>query len=206
MSAFFQSLLHLFVSLNYFGPFILGLMDSSFLVFPFGNDLLVVGLIAHNHQGYLLYVLSAVCGSMAGVFLLDLAARKLGAEGIQKITGRDRFEKLKKKIGQRGGFSVMVACLSPPPFPFMPVIATNIVLGYPRRKLLLLVAASRAGRFLILGYLAIRFGNGIMRVVKSSDFKWAMVGFIVLCIVTSIFSVIKWLRHGRKRNSAHSSK
>ncbi|HEX7362166.1 MAG TPA: hypothetical protein VF283_16875 [Bryobacteraceae bacterium] len=205
MSAFFHSLLHLFISLNYLGPFILGVMDSSFLVFPFGNDLLVVALIANHHQGYLLYVLSAVCGSTTGVFLLDLVARKLGEEGIQKVTGRDRFNKLKEKIGKRGGFAVVVACLAPPPFPFMPVIVTNIALGYPRRKLLLLVAASRAARFLILGYLAIRFGPAIMDVVKSSDFRWAMIGFIALCVVASVFSAIKWLRHSRNRKSTKGS-
>lgn len=179
-------------------------MDSSFLVFPFGNDLLVVALVAHNHRGYLLYVLTAACGSTAGVFLLDLVARKLGEEGIQKVTGPDRFNYLKKKIGQRGGFAVVLACIAPPPFPFSPVIATNSALGYPRHKLLLLVACTRAARFLILGFLAIHYGSAIMRIIKSDDFKWAMVGFIVVCVVGSVFSIVNWVRKSRRRKPAET--
>lgn len=182
------------------------MLDSSFLVFPFGNDLLVVALVAHNHQGYLLYVLSAACGSTCGVFLLDLVARKLGEEGIQKVTGPDRFEYLKKKIGQRGAFAVVLACIAPPPFPFSPVIATNSALGYPRHKLLLLVGCTRGARFLVLGYLAIRYGSAIMQVIKSDDFKWAMVGFIVVCVVGSVFSILKWVRRGRTRKTAGTRK
>lgn len=181
-------------------------MDSSFLVFPFGNDLLVVALVAHNHQGYLLYVLTAACGSTSGVFLLDLVARKLGEEGIQKVTGPDRFNYLKKKIGQRGGFAVVLACIAPPPFPFSPVIATNSALGYPRHKLLLLVGCTRAVRFLVLGFLAIHYGSAIMRIVKSDDFKWAMIGFIVVCVVGSVFSVLNWVRKSRGRKPAETRK
>ena len=62
--------------LGYFGPLVMGVLDSSFLFLPFGNDLLVVGLIARHHQGFILYVLAAATGSMLGVLLLDLIARK----------------------------------------------------------------------------------------------------------------------------------
>ena len=37
------------IHLGVFGPLLLGILDSSFLVFPFGNDLLVVALTARNH-------------------------------------------------------------------------------------------------------------------------------------------------------------
>ncbi len=102
MSSFFHHLLRFLFHLGYFGPVVMGVLDSSFLFLPFGNDLLVVALVAQHHQGYLFYVLAAVCGSTAGVFLLDLIARKLGEEGIRKVAGNRRFEYLKGKIGKRG--------------------------------------------------------------------------------------------------------
>ena len=43
---FLTPLVRFVVQLGYFGPFVMGIMDSSFLVLPFGNDLLVVGLVA----------------------------------------------------------------------------------------------------------------------------------------------------------------
>jgi membrane protein YqaA with SNARE-associated domain len=183
--------------LGYFGPFLMGLLDSSFLFLPFGNDLLVVALVARHHQGYLLYVLSAVCGATSGTFLLDLVARKAGEAGVQKVAGNSRFEYLKKKIGEKGGRAIVVGCLAPPPFPFTMVVATTSALGYPRKKLLALVAAARAARFLILGYLAIRFGRQILSIANSQPFRWTMIVFVVICVVGSALSIAKWVRRKR---------
>jgi membrane protein YqaA with SNARE-associated domain len=186
--------------LGYFGPFVMGIMDSSFLFLPFGNDLLVVVLSARNHHGYLIYVLAAVCGSTLGVFLLDLMSRKLGEEGVQKVAGQKRFENLKRKIGQRGFIAILVGCLAPPPFPFTIVIAVLCALGYPRLRLLLGVALSRAIRFLILGLLAMKFGRMILQIINSTPFKWTMIGFTVLCIIGSVFSLMKWFKRGGRKS------
>lgn len=174
----------------------MGIMDSSFLFLPFGNDLLVVALTARHHSSYLIYVLTAVCGSTAGVFLLDLVSRRIGEEGVKKVAGEKRFGNLKKKIGQRGFIAILVACLAPPPFPFTIVIAILCALGYPRLRLLLGVAVSRGARFLVLGYLAIKFGRQIIHIINSSPFKWTMIGFTVLCVVMSVFSLLKWFKRG----------
>ena len=172
----------------------MGILDSSFLFIPFGNDLLVVGLVARHHQGYLLYVLSAVCGSACGAFLIDLAARKAGEAGVQKVAGRRRFEYLKRKIGEKGGRAIILGCLAPPPFPFTMVVATTSALGYPRKKLIAMVAAARAARFLILGYLAMRFGRQILRIASSQPFRWTMIVFVILCVAGSALSIAKWVR------------
>ena len=188
--------------IGYFGPFLMGVMDSSFLFLPFGNDLLVIAMVARHHPGYLLYVLSAACGSTFGVLLLDLVSRKMGEEGVQKIAGQRRFEYLKRKIGQHGFVAILVGCLAPPPFPFTIVIAILCALGYPRLRLLLGVALSRGVRFLILGALALRFGRQILQIMNSAGFKWAMIGFTVLCLVGSVISLRKWFRRGPKQRAA----
>lgn len=185
--------------LGYFGPVVMGVLDSSFLFLPFGNDLLVVALVARHHAGYLLYVLAAVCGSTAGIFLLDLVARRLGEEGIRRVAGNRRYEYLERKIGQRGAIALVVACLAPPPFPFSAVIAVNSALRYPRRRLLALCAASRGARFLILGALAIHFGRVIIRWANSEIFRDVMIGFIIICLAGSAYSIYNWLRKGRSK-------
>jgi membrane protein YqaA with SNARE-associated domain len=175
----------------------MGIMDSSFLFLPFGNDLLVVALVARHHDALPFYVLSAVCGSTLGVFLLDLIARKSGEAGVQKVAGQSKFERLKRKVGEKGGRALVVGSLAPPPFPFTMVVATTSALGYPRRRLLWTVALSRAARFIILGFLAIKFGRTILRVMNTAAFKWSMIGFAVLCAIGSGFSIAKWLRSRR---------
>ncbi len=85
---FVRPFLQFIFHLGYFGPLAMGVLDSSFLVLPFGNDFVVVGLVAQNHKGLAFYVLSAACGSTLGALLLALGARKLGEEGIQKLAGK----------------------------------------------------------------------------------------------------------------------
>lgn len=193
-----QALLHFLFRIGYFGPFLMGILDSSFLFLPFGNDLLVVGLVARHHQGYLLYVLSAVCGSTLGVFFLDAMVRRLGQDGVKKVAGKKRFDYLKRKIGEKGAVALAVGCLAPPPFPFTMAVVTLSGLGYPRRKLLAVVAAGRAVRFLILGALALKFGRTILSITKSPAFFWTMVVLIVICIAGSAYSITNWVRRSRK--------
>lgn len=176
----------------------MGVLDSSFLFLPFGNDLLVVGLVARHHDGFLLYVLAAACGSTLGVLLVDVVARRVGEERIQKLAGPKRFEYLKRKIGEKGGRALVLACLAPPPFPFTMLVATNSALGYQRRRLMTIVWVSRAVRFTILGLLALKFGRHIIRIMNSTPFKWSMIVLIAICIIGSAVSISSWVRKSHR--------
>lgn len=188
--------------LGYLGPFFMGVMDSSFLFLPIGNDLLVVILTARHHSDAWIYVLSATVGSATGALLLDVVCRKIGESGVQKVTGEQRFTNLKNKVGQRGGFFVALACLGPPPFPFTAIVATVSALAYPRAKLLAVVAVSRLVRFVILSLLAIQYGHAILRIINTPAFKWSVGTVAALCIIVSIFSILKWVRAGRSGREA----
>lgn len=202
MSHGFRPLLHFLFHLGYLGPFVLGILDSSFLVLPFGNDLLVVGLIARNHSGLPFYVFSAACGSTLGVILLSKVARKFGEDGIRKVAGQKQFDKLKKRIGDRSGVAVAIGCLAPPPFPFTMVIAAASALGYSLWRVAAINFVSRAVRFTVLGLLAIKFGTAILRITKSPAFFWSMVVFIALCLVASGFSIWHWVHSTRSGKHA----
>jgi membrane protein YqaA with SNARE-associated domain len=180
----------------------MGVMDSSFLFLPIGNDLLVIILAARHHSEAWIYVVSATIGSTTGALLLDLVCRKIGESGVQKVTGESRFNYLKKKVGQRGGFFVALACLGPPPFPFTAIVATVSALAYPRVKLLAVVAFSRLIRFIILSMLAVKYGRAILRIINTPAFKWTVGTIAGLCLVVSVFSILKWVRAGRSGREA----
>ena len=100
--------LGIILSLGYFGPLVLGILDSSFLFMPFGNDLLIVGLTVRHHDQYLqigAYIAMAAIGSVLGVLLIHAVAHKGGEEGITHFVSEKRFEYLKRKIDHYGGTS-----------------------------------------------------------------------------------------------------
>jgi membrane protein YqaA with SNARE-associated domain len=201
MKDFFVGLLHFIFRIGYFGPLVTGILDSSFLSVPFGNDLVVVGLVARNHAGAPWYVLMAACGSTIGAMLNALVARKLGEEGIKRVAGEKRYESLRSRIGNRAGPAVVIAGLTPPPFPFNAVIAAVAAIGYPIWRILIINFFARAVRFAILAVLAIRFGHEVLSVARSEPFEWAVTIFIGLCIAASVFSIWNWWRKTRRQKS-----
>jgi membrane protein YqaA with SNARE-associated domain len=194
---FFSPFLSFLFHIGYFGPLVMGVLDSSFLVLPFGNDLVVVGLVAQHPQGTPWYVLSAACGSTIGAAILALTSRKLGEEGLRRIAGEKRYEKLNKRIGKRSGVAVAIAGLAPPPFPFTTVIAGVSALGYATWRTLVINFFTRAARFALLSLLALKYGKQVLRIAKSPAFEWSMVAFMVLCLVASGFSIRHWLKKPR---------
>lgn len=202
---FFRPILHFLFHIGYFGPLLMGVLDSSFLVLPFGNDLVVVGLVARHHQGAPWYALSAAVGSTIGAVILSLVARKLGEEGIRKLAGDKRYEKLKNKIGKRSGIAIVIAGLAPPPFPFTTVIAAVAALDYPIWRIALFNFFARGVRFAALCFLALRFGREVIQISRSAPFEWTMVAFIFLCFAASAFSIWKWLRKTRRRPATANS-
>jgi membrane protein YqaA with SNARE-associated domain len=198
----FSPFVHFLFHIGYLGPFLMGILDSSFLVLPFGNDLLVVGMVARRPQELPWYVISAASGSTVGAFLLASVSKKLGEEGICKIFGQSRCQNLKKRIGRRFGVAVALAGLAPPPFPFTVVIAAVAALSYPRWKILVINFCARGARFTVLSLLALKFGRNILGIANSIPFKWSMAAFILACFVASGFSVAHWLREPRARSVA----
>jgi membrane protein YqaA with SNARE-associated domain len=191
--------LHFIFQLGYLGPLLMGMLDSSFLVLPFGNDLVVVGMVARNHHGIPWYVLSAAAGSTLGALILALVARKLGEEGIKRVAGEKRYESLNKRIGKRAGAAVAVAGLAPPPFPFTTVIAAVAAIDYPIWRILVINFIARGVRFAVLAILALKFGSAVMRIAKSAPFEWSVFCFILLCLVASGFSIWHWWRKARRQ-------
>jgi len=190
------------IHLGAFGPLLLGILDSSFLVFPFGNDLLVVVLTARNHDHLPLYVLTASLGSAGGVFLLDLVSRKGGEEGLKRLMSRSRLEYFKKKVGKRAALALSIASIAPPPFPFTLVVATMSAFQYPRVRLLSVILGARMIRFTVVSLLALWFGPRILRIIRSSEFEWFMLVFIALCLIASAVQIVRWSRRPSPRPAA----
>jgi hypothetical protein len=106
---------------------------------------------------------------------------------------------LKRQMKKHAAAALVISCLAPPPFPFGAAIATASAFQYPRPRLLMVVFVARAARFCLVGWAAIYFGRGILRIANSPQFMWFMGGFIALCLTGSVVSIIHWVRIGRSR-------
>jgi membrane protein YqaA with SNARE-associated domain len=188
-------LMRFFRRLGVFGIFLFSVLDSSFLVLPFGNDLLLIGLTSADRSGFswIGYVLAAAVGSVLGVFLVDLATRKTGEKGLQRFVSSPKVDQLKKRIENKAGITVFMATVLPPPFPFTPVIMTASALQYPRAKLFGIVFGGRLLRYTVEAILALYLGRKLIRYIDSDMFSYVVYGLIALGVIASILSILKWL-------------
>jgi len=181
------------------GLLVLGILDSSYLFAPWGNDLLLVALTARHpdlpHMFY--YAAMSTAGSLLGCLLIDVTLRPLGAKGLERHLSRRRLQQVRAKVGSNAGRALAVASLAPPPFPFTPFVMAAAALQYSRRHLLTIVGAARLLRFTLLGALACRFGESILKWAHLPIVQDFLVGLILLCIVGSAVSVYRWIRRSR---------
>jgi membrane protein YqaA with SNARE-associated domain len=181
------------------GLLLLGVLDSSFLFAPWGNDLLLVALVTrHPDAAYMLYLaaMSAV-GSLLGCLLLDVTMRPLGEKGLEKYLPAKRVKAVREKVGRNAGRALAIASLAPPPFPFTAFVMAASALQYSRRRFTAIIGATRFIRFLIVGALALRFGHRILKWADLPVVQALLIGLIVLCTVGSVWSVWGWIRKSR---------
>lgn len=188
--------LRTFLRLGMPGLFIMSALDSSFLVLPFGNDLLLIALVSSNRESliWIAYVLVSAAGSILGVFVIDLLMRKAGEKGLERFVKAQKIEKLKKKLENKLGITVLVATLLPPPFPFTPVIMTASALQCSRQKLFGAVFVGRIVRYTVEAILALYFGRQLIAYFNSDVVSYFVYALIALAVVLSTFSLLRWLR------------
>ena len=188
--------LRFFMRLGLFGLFLMSALDSSFLVLPFGNDLLLIALVSRNRESliWIVYVIVSALGSVVGVLFVDLVMRKAGEAGLERFVSRKRIDKLKAKLENKGGVTVFIATLIPPPFPFTPVVMTASALQSPRGKLLIAVFVGRLVRFGIEAVLALYFGRQLIAFIDSDVVTYIVYALIGIAIILSTLSLMRWLK------------
>lgn len=181
------------------GLLVLGILDSSFLFAPLGNDLLVVAMSARYHSlaRALYYAGMSTIGSVLGCLLVDIVLRGPGEKGLERHLPRKRIDYLKCKIEKNAAWALVLASIAPPPFPFTPFIMAAAALQYPRKRMLLITGVARMARFTTLGILALMFGKRILKWAENDVVQGILIGLVVLCIVGSVISVVRWIKRSR---------
>lgn len=199
MKHFSKALLVFFWNMGGPGLLILGILDSSFIFAPLGNDLLVVAMSARSHSvlQMLYYAAMSTIGSVLGVLLVDVIMRKAGEKGLEKHLSSKRLEYVRRKVEKKAGWALAVASIAPPPFPFTPFIMAAAALQYSRTRMLTVVGAARMVRFTVLGLLALRFGRSILKWAAGDVVQGVLIALVIVCAVGSVISVYGWIKRSR---------
>jgi membrane protein YqaA with SNARE-associated domain len=192
-------LYYAFLGMGWFGIVLLSLLDSSFLVLPFANDFAVIILSSLHHLRFPLYAAAAAAGSTAGCAVMYWLGRKGGQAFIQANVSPQRFERMHKKVSQRGPFMLALPALIPPPFPFRFWVIAAGALEVPRKPFLASLGAMRLLRFFAEGLLALWVGRAIVAWMHRPWFVELIKGLMVLAILASAASLYRLIRSTRRK-------
>jgi membrane protein YqaA with SNARE-associated domain len=177
------------IAMGPLGLFAIAFLDSFAIPMPAGVDAaLLVLTVSHETartSWMLLYAAMAVLGSTAGCVGLYLISRRAGHRAL------DRFSEKKRKrvmdlIERYDVLSVLVASLLPPPFPFKLFVVSAGVFRLSLLRFTVAIAVGRAIRYLLEGYLAVRFGDEAINIVQrySTPISLSAVGLVVIVFVS----------------------
>jgi len=191
-----QSLFEWLKTFGALGLFGISLVDSAGIPLPGGPDAVMIVLSANSPALMPLYALAATAGSAIGCTLLYLIARRAGVVALKRVTPqkRDRIENL---LGRYDLIAVMVPAVLPPPFPFKPFVLCAGVFKLKTWRFVTAIFIGRSLRFVIEGWLAIRFGEDAGRIIRQHGWKVLIAAVVVAAALFTLSIVRTRLRRSR---------
>jgi membrane protein YqaA with SNARE-associated domain len=163
------------------GLFAIALLDSALIPLPGGPDAVMLLLSTQNPARMPFYALGATAGSVAGCVILYYISRRAGRRALEKFPEKKRA-RVKELVDRYDVLSVLIASVLPPPFPFKLFVITAGVFRLSLLRFTLAVAAGRAFRFLLEGFLAVRYGERAKEVL-AANYPAVGIGIAVLLIL-----------------------
>jgi membrane protein YqaA with SNARE-associated domain len=184
-----------FVALGPFGLFAVALLDSTFVPLPSSVDALMILLTTANPRWMVAYAVIATAGSTLGCVILYSISKRAGSRALRKFSPKKQ-QRVKELIERYDVLSVLVASVMPPPFPFKLFVVSAGVFRFGLLRFTLAIIAGRMFRFLLEGYLAVRYGEQAKEVL-ARYYPWIGLG---VAIVIVVFFVVR----NRRKNKSTS--
>ncbi len=173
------------------GLFVAAFLDGSFVPLPEINDLLVVLMVMQRPAGLVYYVAMTTVGSVAGCFVLYALARKGGSGFLQRRMSLKRGDQVLGLYRRYGLLALMVPALLPPPAPFKVFVLLAGVAGVGPMKFALGIGLARALRYGVLGWLAIRYGQAALDMVRRYGPQVALILVGAIVLGTMVFWLVR---------------
>lgn len=163
----------------------LGLLDSSVIPLPGSMDVLTIVLATKHGELWVYYAVMATLGSVLGGFVTYRLARKGGKESLARRVSPKTMKRV-YGIFERWGFAaIAIPALLPPPMPLVPFLLAAGAMQYSVKKFLLAMTLGRIVRYIILAYLAARYGRKMLPFLLQHGHPAlaAVVGLVVTAVL-----------------------
>jgi membrane protein YqaA with SNARE-associated domain len=164
------------------GLFVIAALDSSFLSFPQVNDLLIIYLSTSYPERMPYYAGMTTAGSLLGCFMLYGVARKGGEVFLRKRFSAERVDRGMALYQRFGLLAVVVPSLLPPPTPFKIFVLMAGAAAVSPWRFGVAIVIGRGLRYFGQGYLAVRYGERAVEMVKAHGAEVG-IGLAVLALV-----------------------
>jgi membrane protein YqaA with SNARE-associated domain len=184
-----------------FGLFAIALLDSALIPLPGGPDAVMLLLSTQNPARMPLYALGATVGSVAGCVILYYISRRAGRRALEKFP-EQKQARVKELVDRYDVGSVLVASVLPPPFPFKLFVITAGVFRLSLLRFTVAVAVGRAFRFLLEGFLAVRYGERAKDLLAEN---YPAVGLGLAALIVVYFVLRSLMKRKGKAESGNAS-
>jgi len=180
------------------GVFAISAIDASIipLAIPGSTDLLLLWLISHHGNAWAL-VACAVAGSLLGGYTTWHLGKAGGDAALKRYVSPRLQDRIRGWSQDHPVLSVLVPAVLPPPIPLWPFLLAAGALGVTLRRFLAAFGAGRALRYILVGWLAVRYGRRILRIWDTTLAKWSapiLWTFIILTLAGMGYGVWKLRR------------
>jgi membrane protein YqaA with SNARE-associated domain len=187
------------VHLGALGFIPLGLIDGSIIPLPGSMDVLTIILAARSPELWLYYAVMATLGSVLGGFVTYRLARKGGEKSLEKRLSAKSMKRVIKLFERWGFAAIAIPALLPPPMPLVPFLLAAGAMQYSVKKFLAAMALGRIVRYMILAYLAARFGRKMLPFLLQHGHP--MLAAVVGLVVTGLLVYFVFLEIKRKKRA-----
>jgi membrane protein YqaA with SNARE-associated domain len=174
------------------GLFIIATLDSSFLSFPQINDALIIYLSIRYPERMPYYASMTVAGSLAGCFMLYAVARKGGEVFLRRRFKAHHIDRAMRVYQRYGLLAVTVPSLLPPPTPFKIFVLLAGAASVSPWRFGTAVVIGRSVRYFGQGYLAVRYGERAVEIVRQNGAAVG-IGLAVLALIIGL-GYVWWRR------------
>jgi membrane protein YqaA with SNARE-associated domain len=179
-----RSARHWLVHLGGLGLIPLGFLDNSPIPVPGIVDVATIVMSTRHQQFWLYYALMAAAGSVLGGFAMYRLARKGGKEALRRRFPSRKVDRVCENFSRWGFAAIAIPALLPPPVPMVPFLFAAGAMQYPARKFLAALMAGRISRYLILSYMAARYGRQIIAFIVAHGHPATLA--VVLALLTAV--------------------